>query len=256
MRQLLAETQSESKKRTPSCDGLFSSPSLLYQRKADGLSKPLAPRCAITPSGRSIGTPGRSTRGGASVPGTPGSVRRAGSGTPGGFRDDASVCVSSMDDMEEDNAKLEKLVDGKTLDTFVDKYTSEDNKCAPPLPPPAFSPPSVYLFSCHPLLVQLAAGAMFLNFRSSSPRPRRSASELMLKDAVNLEKRRSWIHEQSAEYNLRQKKLLENGPRQEDGTLNMILSASYDEKDSLMHFVPKTEYDRQLSEAESRRPPK
>jgi hypothetical protein len=74
---------------------------------------------------------------------------------------------------------------GRSLDSFVRKYTSEDNY---------------------------------------------AASELMLKDAVRLEQQRSWVHEQSAEYNKRQKLLLANGPRQQDATLNMLLSAPYDEK--------------------------
>lgn len=64
-----------------------------------------------------------------------------------------------------------------------------------------------------------------------------AASELMLKDAVALEQQRSWVHEHANDYNRRQKLLLENGPRQQDATLNMMLSTLYDERQSLIHMV-------------------
>ena len=77
-----------------------------------------------------------------------------------------------------------------------------------------------------------------------------SASQLLLDDSVKLEHSRMWVHEQALEFNTRQQKLIENGPRQEDGTLNMVLSAKYDESQALMNYVPKTEY--QPKEALSR----
>lgn len=69
-----------------------------------------------------------------------------------------------------------------------------------------------------------------------------SASQLLLDDSVKLEQSRMWVHEQALEFNTKQQKLIENGPRQEDGTLNMVLSAKYDEQQSLMHNVPRSEY--------------
>jgi protein DGCR14 len=69
-----------------------------------------------------------------------------------------------------------------------------------------------------------------------------SASNLLLEDSVRLEQARMWVHEQALEFNTKQQKLIENGPRQEDGTLNMVLSAKYDESQGLTSYVPKTEY--------------
>lgn len=69
-----------------------------------------------------------------------------------------------------------------------------------------------------------------------------SASQLLLDDSVRLEQSRMWVHEQALEFNTRQQKLIENGPRQEDGTLNMVLSAKYDETQALMNYTPKSEY--------------
>lgn len=69
-----------------------------------------------------------------------------------------------------------------------------------------------------------------------------SASQLLLDDSVRLEQSRMWVHEQALEFNTRQQKLIENGPRQEDGTLNMVLSAKYDETQALMNFAPKSEF--------------
>ena len=77
-----------------------------------------------------------------------------------------------------------------------------------------------------------------------------SASQLLLEDSVALEQSRMWVHEQALEYNTRQQKLIANGPRQEDGTLNMVLSAKYDESQSLMSLTPKTDY--KATEARSR----
>lgn len=163
-------------------------------------------KCAMTPSGRYLSTPKRglgasassTPQGGTgrvSAPGTPGNRGR--SSTPMGFDgDDHSVCLTNEDDLEREE-EINRVIKGRSLDDFVKKYTSEDNK---------------------------------------------SASELMLKDAVAMEDRRMWIHEQAAEYNMRQKLLIERGPRQEDGTLNMILGAPYDEKDSLTSYVPSTHY--------------
>jgi protein DGCR14 len=68
-----------------------------------------------------------------------------------------------------------------------------------------------------------------------------SASQLLLDDSVRFEQSRMWIHDQALEFNTKQKKLLENGPRQEDGTLNMVLSAKYDESQALMSYAPKSE---------------
>ncbi|EKX48573.1 hypothetical protein GUITHDRAFT_105719 [Guillardia theta CCMP2712] len=163
-------------------------------------------KCAMTPSGRYLSTPKRGLgasasstplggTGRVSAPGTPGNRGR--SSTPMGFDgDDHSVCLTNEDDLEREE-EINRVIKGRSLDDFVKKYTSEDNK---------------------------------------------SASELMLKDAVAMEDRRMWIHEQAAEYNMRQKLLIERGPRQEDGTLNMILGAPYDEKDSLTSYVPSTHY--------------
>jgi protein DGCR14 len=78
----------------------------------------------------------------------------------------------------------------------------------------------------------------------------------MLKDAEKLERDRAWVHDHAAEYNLRQQLLLKNGPRQEDGTLNMYLSAPYSEEQSLMHYVPKSEFLSKQTEEDARRPPK
>eukprot|EP00960_Hanusia_phi_P041492 755022-Hanusia_phi.AAC.1 len=161
-------------------------------------------RCAITPSGRYLSTPKRGLGASAtstplgetgrmSAPGTPAS--RARSTTPMGFDGEDGNMLN--DEELEREREINRVIKGKSLDAFVKKYTSEDNK---------------------------------------------SASELMLKDAVALEDRRMWIHEQAAEYNMRQKLLIERGPRQEDGTLNMILGAPYDEKDSLTSYVPSTHY--------------
>jgi protein DGCR14 len=79
----------------------------------------------------------------------------------------------------------------------------------------------------------------FLNKYTSEDN--QSASQLLLDDSVALEKSRMWVHEQALEFNTRQQKLIENGPRQEDGTLNMVLSAKYDETQALMNYTPKSE---------------
>ena len=68
-----------------------------------------------------------------------------------------------------------------------------------------------------------------------------SASQLLLDDAVRFEHTRMWVHDQALEFNTKQQKLIENGPRQEDGTLNMVLSAKYDQSQALMNYAPESE---------------
>ena len=163
-------------------------------------------KCSRTPTtGRKLATPGRRVSTGRMMtPGTPGSYFSA--------DNDGRDSVSNFaDDEEVEEDQVEKLIQGRSLDQFAARFTSEDNF---------------------------------------------SASEVMLKDAVRLEENRAWVHNHAAEHNMRQQLLLKHGPRQEDGTLNMLMSAPYDEKQSLMHYVPATEYKAKESVEEARRPPK
>ena len=97
-----------------------------------------------------------------------------------------------------------------------------------------------------------------------------------------MEERRRWVYEQAAEHNMRQQLLLTNGPRQhvraspacmklrpeckcvylhirlsaQDATLNLTMSTNYNPDDSLMSFVPATEFKRPEPPEVARRPQK
>jgi len=137
-------------------------------------------KCAQTPLGTSIATPGRFSTGRASVSATPrpGAAaegewgRSPAPATPGRGAGIAPSVVNA-DDEEDQSAQdqeVERVTKKRSLDEFVRKYTSEDNQ---------------------------------------------SASQVMLKDSLTMEERRRWVYEQAAEHNMRQQLLLTNGPRQQ-----------------------------------------